>query len=79
MKITNTKIAVFGSMLENGKTVDFIYRGFFYEIFPSLDIGYVVNIYSHNEKDEYGNYMDEFLIDGGLCTGSAEDAISFML
>ena len=73
------KIREYANMLENGETVEFVYNGFFYEIFESADSGYVVNVYLDNEKDEYGNYLDKHIIDGGLCTGSAKDAVEFML
>jgi len=79
MKITKDEITAFAKILDNGRTVEFLYHGFDYEIFPSLDTGYVVNIYSHDEKDEYGNYLNKFLVDGGHCTGSSKDAICFML
>jgi len=42
------------------------------------DIAFI-NIYSSDEKDESGEYRDEFNVDGGLCSGSAKDAIEFML
>ena len=61
------------------QSVEFKYNNLYYEIFLSADSGYVVNLYSSNEKDEYGEYKDEFNVDGGLCSGSAKDAIEFML
>jgi len=46
-----------------------------YEIFESAERGYVVNVYS----DEDGEYLDKYLVDGGLCSGTVKDAIEFML
>ncbi|WP_294964134.1 hypothetical protein [Sulfurimonas sp.] len=66
--------------LENVDVVEFVHSGFYYEIFESTcNDGFAVNVYSSNEKDEYGDYIDKYLIDGGLCTGSVKDAIEFML
>lgn len=65
--------------LKMKQSVEFKYNGFFYEVFESADAGYVVNVYSNNKKDEDGEYIKENLIDGGLCTGSARDAVEFML
>ena len=45
----------------------------------TTDSGYVVNVYSSDEKDEDEDYLDKHLVDGGICTGSALDAIHFML
>jgi len=61
------------------KSVEFTYNNLYYEVFESADSGYIVNLYSSNEKDDEGEYMEEFIVDGGLCTGSAKDAIEFML
>jgi len=69
----------FAKMLNNGNTAEFIFNDLFYEIFESLDTGYVVNIYCCNKRDEDGSYLNEYLVDGGLCTGSAKDAVEFML
>ena len=65
-------------VLKNKSTVEFKHNGLYYEIFESANIGYIVNLYSDNTKDVDG-YLDENIIDGGLCTGSERDAIEFML
>lgn len=79
-EMSDTAINDFARMLEDGNTAEFIFNDFYYEIFESCcDAGYVVNIYSSNQKDENGNYLDKYMIDGGLCTGSAKDAVEFML
>ncbi len=70
---------IFATILEEEHTIEFIHNKLYYEIFESADSGYVVNVYSSDDKDEYGCYLDENIFDGGLCTGSAEDAIRFML
>ena len=73
------KIKKLTKTLKQNKAVEFKHNGFYYEVFESADSGYIVNLYSSDTKDEYGSYLDEYLIDGGLCTGGEEDAIGFML
>ena len=48
-------------------------------MFESAESGYIVNLYSSDERDEFNGYLDSNVIDGGLCMGSARDAIEFML
>lgn len=67
------------TILHSSKTVRFTYNNFYYEIFKSAATGYIVNIYSSNKIDEYGEYLEENCIDGGLCAGNTENAIEFML
>lgn len=74
-----TKIEELANILKTNRFIDFQYQSLFYQIFESSELGYVVNIYSSNEKDENGDLLDSNLIDGGLCTGSAKDAIEFLL
>lgn len=66
-------------ILNSNKSLEFEYKNLYYQIFVSSEYGYVVNIYSSNEKDEDGDYFESNLIDGGLCTGSAKNAVQFML
>ena len=77
--MAQSKITKLAKTLTKNKEVVFVHNGFFYEVFESTDSGYVVNLYSCNNRDEYGGYLDEYLIDGGHCTGSTENAIGFML
>ncbi|MCD6433228.1 MAG: hypothetical protein J7L21_04230 [Sulfurimonas sp.] len=74
-----TAINDFANILNNGETADFIFNDFYYKIFESCDKGYIINIYSCNQRDENGDYLDKYIIDGGHCTGSAREAIEFML
>ncbi|PUE66103.1 hypothetical protein [Arcobacter caeni] len=67
------------SKLKEVSRVEFEYNNSFYEIFESTEGGYMINIYSSNEKDEDDEYLYENNFDGGLCTGTAKDAIQFML
>lgn len=67
------------SKLKEVSRVEFEYNNSFYEIFESTERGYMINIYSSNEKDEDDEYLYENNFDGGLCTGTAKDAIQFML
>jgi len=68
------------AMLELWGTVRFEYCGIYYEIFESTTAdGYMVNLYLDNELDADGYYLDDNSYDGGLCTGTALEAIEFML
>jgi len=73
------KINFLARLLNSHNTIEFQYNNFYYEIFESVESGYIVNLYSNNIKDEDGNYFDKYIVDGGLCTGSAKEAIKFML
>ena len=79
MSAHNNKIYTLARVLKNEKNVEFKHNGFYYEVFESADSGYVVNLYSNDKKDEDGEYLDKYLVDGGLCTGSAKDAVEFMM
>jgi len=72
-------IKTLSKLLELGETVEFNYNNLHYEVFESSESGYIVNVYSCDEKDEYGCYLDKNNIDGGLCSGSSKDAIEFMM
>ena len=71
-------VVKYTDILLQNKSVDFTYNGFHYEIFKSADNGYIVNMYGSSERDEDGYYLDENIIDGGICYGNAMDAIRFM-
>ena len=77
--MNRTNISKLANILEKEKSVEFKYNNLFYEIFESCDTGYIVNLYSSNEKDKNGEYLEINNVDGGLCTGSASDAVWFMI
>ena len=77
--MNKNNISKLTDILEKDKSVKFKYNNLFYEIFESCDSGYIVNLYSSNEKDEDGEYLEINNVDGGLCTGSASDAVWFMV
>ena len=67
---------VYASTLETVGVVTFYDdNGFFYEIFESDNGGYMVEVY--DTDDDKLRTMKE--IDGGLCTGSAFDAVGFLI
>ena len=72
-------ITSLSKILDIHQTVEFIYSNLYYEVFESSETGYIINVYTSDEKDEYDCYLDKHNIDGGLCTGSAKDAIEFMM
>ena len=78
--LVKNKFNTLSRVLKSKSSVEFQHNGLFYEIFESVSSeGYIVNVYSNNMKDEDGEYLDVYELDGGLCTGSARDAIEFML
>ena len=78
--MNNTEFKILEQKLENRETIEFKYNNLFYEIFESsCSKGYIINVYSSNDKDESDFYFDDNLVDGGLCSGCPEDAILFML
>lgn len=77
--INNTKVKRLTRILSRAKSIKFMHNSLYYEIFQSSYTGYVVNVYSHKVIDEYGEYLEKYCIDGGLCTGSVKDAIEFMI
>ena len=77
--MNRTNISKLSEILEKEKSVEFKYNNLFYQIDESLYGGYVVNLYSSNEKDEDDKYLEENLVDGGLCSGSVSDAVWFMV
>lgn len=77
--MNKNNISKLADILKKDTYVEFTYNNLFYEIFESANGGYIVNLYSSNEKDEDECYLEENIIDGGLCTGSASDAVWFMV
>ncbi len=77
--MNRTNILKLSEILEKEKSVEFKYNNLFYEIYESCDTGYIVNLYSSNEKDEDDEYLEENLVDGGLCSGSVSDAVCFIV
>ena len=76
--LAKNKINRLVRVLKNESSVEFKHNGFFYEVFESADSGYMVNAYSSDEKYD-DEYIEANLVDGGHCSGSARDAIEFML
>jgi len=72
-------INTLSKLLDMGETIEFTYNELHYEIFKSADSGYIVTLYSSDEKDKDDCYLEKYTIDGGLCSGSSKDAIEFML
>ncbi len=77
--MNKNNISKLSEILEKKKSVEFKYNNLFYQIDESSYGGYVVNLYSSDEKDDNGEYLEENLVDGGLCTGNASDAVWFMV
>ena len=77
--LLNNKINTLARLLKSESSVKFKHNGFYYEVFESADSGYIVNLYSSDEKDDDEQYVESNLVDGGLCSGNERDAIEFML
>jgi len=77
--LLNNKINTLARLLKSENSVEFKHNGFYYEVFESADSGYIVNLYSSDEKDDDEQYVEANLVDGGLCSGKERDAIEFML
>jgi hypothetical protein len=77
--MNKNNISKLSDILKKEKSVEFKYNNLFYEIFESCDTGYIVNLYSSDEKDEDGEYLEINNVDGGLCSGGSSDAIWFMV
>jgi len=77
--MNKSKIEELANILQSANIVEFFHKGFYYEVFLSADSGYIVNIYSSDERDDEGELIEANMIDGGLCSGSEKDAIGFML
>ena len=77
--IEQEKFSLLTHLIQQGKKVEFMHNQHYYEIFTSAIEGYVINVYSDNSKDKYGEYLQKNILDGGICSGSAEDALVFML
>ncbi|MAD41121.1 MAG: hypothetical protein CL623_01870 [Arcobacter sp.] len=72
-------VSTLSKILDIYQRVEFKYNNSYYEVFDAADGGYMINIYSSDEKDEDGYYLEVNITDGGLCTGTNKDAIEFML
>ena len=78
--LKNNKVNTLARVLKIKNIVEFKHDKFYYEVFKSADNGFVVNLYSSDERDEEGELIESNLVDGGLCDSTNEkDAIEFML
>ena len=76
-KLSQDEKKTYLSYLKRHGEVKFFKGDHSYHIFDSQnEDGYVVDKYDNDEAE----YTDDYeCIDGGLCTGSAEDALEFMI
>lgn len=66
--------------LRKNRSVEFTFGGHITDIFESTEGGWYITLYPENaQKDENGYYNPEDEVDGGLCDGSAKDAITYMI
>lgn len=78
------------NILKEKEHVEFVYGGCIYEVFYSCandssyidedeeEFSYMINVYLDDgtAKDEYGDYIDDKIIDGGLCTGGEFNSVT---
>ena len=68
------------SKLKKTLSVNFVFGDVFVDIFYSSEGGWYITVYPHDvKKDEDGELNPDDEIDGGLCTGSAFDAVTFFI
>lgn len=73
-------ISTLAKILDLYQRVEFKYKDQYYEVFTSdCENGYMINVFSNAQKDEDGYFLDENIVDGGLCSGNSCDAIEFMM
>jgi len=77
--LEKNKINTLARILNNKNIVEFKHNELYYEIFKSADSGFIVNLYSNDARDEDSELIEANIVDGGLCDGSAKDAVEFML
>ena len=77
--LIKNKVNTLSRLLKSERSVAFQHNNLYYEVSEATNTGYVVNVYSSNEKDDDQQYLEANLVDGGLCTGSEREAIAFML
>ena len=77
--MNRTNISKLSEILEKEKSVEFKYNNLFYQIEERSYGGYVVNLYSSNEKDEDDEYNPDDGLDGGFCDGSALNAVTYFI
>jgi len=50
--LLHNKINRLARVLRENGSVEFKHNGFYYEVFESADSGYIINLYSNDEKDD---------------------------
>jgi hypothetical protein len=67
--------------LRDKQAVQFVYGENFYDIFESIEGGYIYNVYPNEPDlifDDDGELIDEEQLDGGLCSGNEIDVFTFI-
>lgn len=77
--LLKNKINTIARVLTNDGSVTFEFNKSYYEIFESAEGGFTINVYSSALRDKDGELLESNMIDGGHCSGSAKNAIEFML
>lgn len=66
--------------LRKTNCVEFKFGGCITDIFDGSEGGWYMTTYSEDaKKDEDGNFNEDDELDGGLCTGSAFNAVTFFI
>ena len=66
--------------LRKNRNVEFKFGGCIIDIFESSEGGWHITVYEEDaKKDENGDFNEDDEIDGGLCTGSAINAVTFFI
>ena len=64
--MNESKIEELADILQSANIVEFFHKAFYYEVFLSADSGYIVNLYSSDERDAEGELIEANMIDGYL-------------
>ena len=66
--------------LRKNRNVEFKFGGCIIDIFESSEGGWYITIYPHDvKKDEDGELNPDDELDGGLCDGSAFNAVTYFI
>ena len=75
-------VDVLSNELEDKSELRFTLGDSLFDIFESVEGGYIYNIYPNDPNlifDEDEELIEDEQLDGGLCTGTAKDVFSFII
>ncbi|MCT7578750.1 hypothetical protein [Aliarcobacter butzleri] len=79
--VSNFLIEALIEKIKTTSCAQFSYQGCFYDIFDSVEGGYIYNVYPDDLDlifDENGDLKNEEELDGGLCDGDERDVLTYI-